>query len=185
MWFVVEPSTYRLKKISAWGGIYHLKLWVPIRGKGTRQDESQSGPDRVRPSPTSRTYEVKLLSALGTNISSIRLRHKKMITTRRQHLIKLCTTMQNSRASSSSSSSSCDPRKARETSSAVVAKKEGVNLPLHQSRNEVGPPLNNNYQQHHPPSTLGMLGSYVMAGVGVALGVTLVSALFGAIGWVK
>jgi len=114
-----------------------------------------------------------------------------MMTTRRQHLIKLCTTMQSRRASSSSSSSSSsrtrirDPRKAREriveTSSAVVARREGENLPSHQSRNEVGPPLNNNYQQH-PPSTLGMLGSYVMAGVGVALGVTLVSALFGAIG---
>ena len=111
-----------------------------------------------------------------------------MMTTRRQHLIKLCTTMQSRRASSSSSSSRTrirDPRKAREriveTSSAVVARREGENLPSHQSRNEVGPPLNNNYQQH-PPSTLGMLGSYVMAGVGVALGVTLVSALFGAIG---
>jgi hypothetical protein len=110
-----------------------------------------------------------------------------MITTRRQHLIKLCTTMQSRRASSSSSSRTRirDPRKAREriveTSSAVVARREGENLPSHQSRNEVGPPLNNNYQQH-PPSTLGMLGSYVMAGVGVALGVTLVSALFGAIG---
>ena len=95
--------------------------------------------------------------------------------------------MQSRRASSSSSSRTRirDPRKAREriveTSSAVVARREGENLPSHQSRNEVGPPFNNNYQQH-PHSTLGMLGSYVMAGVGVALGVTLVSALFGAIG---
>lgn len=106
-----------------------------------------------------------------------------MITTRRQHLLKLCTTMQSSRVSSSSSSSRTrirDPRKARERI-VETSRREGENLPSHQSRNEVGPPLNNNYQQH-PPSTLGMLGSYVMAGVGVALGVTLVSALFGAIG---
>ena len=52
-------------------------------------------------------------------------------------------------------------------------------------RHEVGPPSsdgNDNNRDHRPNSTLGVLGSYALAGVGVTMGVTLVGALFGAIG---
>ncbi len=52
-------------------------------------------------------------------------------------------------------------------------------------RHEVGPPSsdgNDNNRDLRPNSALGVLGSYALAGVGVTMGVTLVGALFGAIG---
>lgn len=84
-----------------------------------------------------------------------------------------------------------DPRKAKRIpSSAGVVASSGTssssknnNLPLPQSQqsNEVAQPQTLVEPLVHNQQALG-LGSYMLAGVGVALGVTLVGAIFGAIG---
>lgn len=77
-----------------------------------------------------------------------------------------------------------DPRKAKAKKAAVVATNERADLPAQQQRHDVAP--DTRPRMAFEPSaqnqqSLG-LGSYMLAGVGVAMGVTLVSALFGAIG---
>ncbi|KAL3773833.1 hypothetical protein ACHAW5_006430 [Stephanodiscus triporus] len=102
----------------------------------------------------------------------------------------------NGRASSSSSSSSRtkirDPRNriaAAKERGIVVDRTSSSPAPVATSSsrrpNEVGPPLLpslNRPSDDDNRSSLGLLGSYALAGVGVALGATLVGALFGAIG---
>ncbi|KAL7431643.1 hypothetical protein ACHAXH_003393 [Discostella pseudostelligera] len=84
-----------------------------------------------------------------------------------------------------------DPRKAKRIQSAagVVASNDtsstskNNNLPPPQSQqsNAVVQPQTSFEPSVHNQQSLG-LGSYMLAGVGVALGVTLVGAIFGAIG---
>lgn len=77
-----------------------------------------------------------------------------------------------------------DPRKTKKLrdakkSAIVASNKENHQPEVHQSSSN-NHPLPFKIQQHQTQS-LG-LGSYMLAGVGVAMGVTLVSAIFGAIG---
>jgi hypothetical protein len=87
-----------------------------------------------------------------------------------------------------------DPRKAKSIQSSVgVAANKDSSEHLSTSNNKYYPPLQRLQQSNalkpqmpFEPSvqnqqSLG-LGSYMLAGVGVAIGVTLVSAIFGAIG---
>ncbi|KAL7527221.1 hypothetical protein ACHAXR_002945 [Thalassiosira sp. AJA248-18] len=94
------------------------------------------------------------------------------------------------KASSASRTIIRDPRKTKRIKKAVAVasreKNEQSSLQLQQPQSQ-----HNDVGQHRPPmafepstenqQSLG-LGSYMLAGVGVAMGVTLVGAVFGAIG---
>ena len=87
-----------------------------------------------------------------------------------------------------------DPRKAKSIQSSVgVAAKKDSSGHLSTSNDKYYPPLQRSQQSSAVKSQMPFdpsvqnqqslgLGSYMLAGVGVAIGVTLVSAIFGAIG---
>ncbi len=78
-----------------------------------------------------------------------------------------------------------DPRKAKRIQKAAVVaarEKEDDSLQAHQPpQHEISQPRMSFEPSPENQQSLG-LGSYMLAGVGVAMGVTLVGAIFGAIG---
>eukprot|EP00580_Thalassiosira_gravida_P006448 CAMPEP_0201625648 /NCGR_PEP_ID=MMETSP0493-20130528/1365_1 /ASSEMBLY_ACC=CAM_ASM_000838 /TAXON_ID=420259 /ORGANISM="Thalassiosira gravida, Strain GMp14c1" /LENGTH=95 /DNA_ID=CAMNT_0048095653 /DNA_START=37 /DNA_END=324 /DNA_ORIENTATION=- len=84
-----------------------------------------------------------------------------------------------------------DPRKTKRIKSALVAAKEeglssssnnDVQLQKQQSQHHVGHRARMSFEPSADNQRSLGLGSYMLAGVGVAMGVTLVGAVFGAIG---